>query len=459
MNRKRAPEIHKSDTISIALPEKHLLDNGIPVYIITAGPQEVTKLEIVFKAGISSLFHQPGAPLLHTPLLPKFTAEMLTEGSANYTAEKVADIFDFYSVYIDKDCERDKVSITISCLNKHLEKVMPVVQDIILYPLFPQNEFRLLVSIKKQQFIQNNEKLNYVAKQKFKETLYGEEHPYGLITKTDDFDRLEPQMLADFHKCCYSPENCFILASGKPDDNLLALLNKYIGIPFGNSSALSSQFSALSTQPSAFSTQHSALSTQHSVLSSPNSVLSSQRSVLIEKTSAIQSAVRIGKVLFNYTHKDYYAFKILNTVLGGYFGSRLMSNIREDKGYTYGIGSNLISLYNSGYFFISSQIGVEYCRMAISEIYKEIKRLQEEKVNASELELVKNYILGSFLRSIDGPFALAEMSRILIEYNLDNNYFSDYTDRINSITPDEIMDTAQKYLQTDTMLELVVGKK
>ena len=164
-------------------------------------------------------------------------------------------------------------------------------------------------------------------------------------------------------------------------------------------------------------------------------------------------------MLFNYTHKDYYAFKILNTVLGGYFGSRLMSNIREDKGYTYGIGSNLISLYNSGYFFISSQIGVEYCRMAISEIYKEIKRLQEEKVNASELELVKNYILGSFLRSIDGPFALAEMSRILIEYNLDNNYFSDYTDRINSITPDEIMDTAQKYLQTDTMLELVVGKK
>ena len=166
----------------------------------------------------------------------------------------------------------------------------------------------------------------------------------------------------------------------------------------------------------------------------------------------------MGKILFNKTHPDFMGLTVLNTVFGGYFGSRLMMNIREDKGFTYGIGSGLVSLHNSGFFFITSEVGADVSKDAINEIYKELRKLTEEKIPEDELNLVRNYMLGSFMRSIDGPFALAEKYKSVLEYNLDFDYYLKFIETIKNITSNDLLNLAQKYFTEDSMIELLVGK-
>jgi zinc protease len=442
LNRKQAPEIKNIEKLNLSFPDRALLDNGIPLYIINAGEQEVVKIEFILKAGINSIFLNTSNLTLNTPLIPKLTLEMLTEGTESFTSEEIAETLDFYGAFLDRDCDRDKATLTITCQNKHLKNIIPVLKEMIFNPTFPASNFQLISSNKRQHFILNNEKVAYVAKQKFKQLLYGDSHPYGSIIKVEDFDNLEREHLKVFHSANYQASAfSYIIISGKPDKNIISVLNKH----FGNVKCL----------------------LLNAEVNIPNSELRIQNSKLfIQKPAAIQSAIRIGKVLsapqspiLNYKSPDYYCFKILNTILGGYFGSRLMSNIREDKGYTYGISSNVIPLYNSAYFFITSQIGVEHVNIAISEIYKEMKRLQNDKVKDKELELVRNYMQGNLLRSMDGPFAIAELCKILIEYGLSEDYFEKYIDNIQNITSDEIIQTAQKYLQPLTMTELIVGNR
>lgn len=163
--------------------------------------------------------------------------------------------------------------------------------------------------------------------------------------------------------------------------------------------------------------------------------------------------------MFNKTHPDFQKLRILNTVLGGYFGSRLMTNIREDKGYTYGIGSAIVSLKHSGYFFIASEVGSSVTDEAIKEVYKEIEILQNDLVSTEELQLVKNYMAGSILRSLDGAFQLSENFKGLVEFGLDFNYINRYMETIKEVSAEELRDLAQQYFAKDSLFELAVGGK
>ena len=185
---------------------------------------------------------------------------------------------------------------------------------------------------------------------------------------------------------------------------------------------------------------------------------SGRAELFIEKQDAMQSAIRIGRRLFNKTHSDYFGMQILNTVLGGYFGSRLMSNIREDKGYTYGIGSGMASLLHDGFFYISTEVGVDVTKATLIEIYKEIEKLQNELISESELDLVKNYMLGTFLRSVDGPFAMSEKFTAIKDYGLTNEFYHTYVNHIKQVKAEELLILAQKYLNKNDLSELVVGK-
>ena len=178
-----------------------------------------------------------------------------------------------------------------------------------------------------------------------------------------------------------------------------------------------------------------------------------------EKKDALQSAIRIGKRLFTKPHPDYPAMLVLNTILGGYFGSRLMSNIREDKGYTYGIGSAIVSFSHAGYFTISTEVGAEVTKDAVKEIYFELKKLQTEKISDSELALVRNYMLGTFIRSIDGPFALADRFKGIHFSGLNYDYYDRYIETIRTISSEKLIELANKYWKKEEMIELVVGRK
>ncbi|HXB41734.1 MAG TPA: pitrilysin family protein [Bacteroidia bacterium] len=425
LNRTQAPHFKTIEKVDIQEAASFKLDNGIPVYTIDAGSQELTRIEFIFKAGT---FWQD-APL------NAITANSLIEnGTAKYSANKLSDSIDFYGSFFETSCGYDFSSLALFSLNKHLESTLVFVEDLIKNAIYPQEEITTYLANKKQKHLVNLQKVNSVARHRFSELLFGEKHPYGIQAKTEHYDNLQRESIVNFYKKHYHHANCTIMVAGKLPANLAQILNKHFGAEkWGSATEIKKLY--------------------------PNTQNNLQRENLVEKKDAVQSAIRIGCRLFNKTHENYFAFQVLNTVLGGYFGSRLMANIREDKGYTYGIGSGLSSLVNDGFFYISTEVGADVTKSALDEIYKEIEILQNDLVTESELETVKNYILGQFLRSVEGPFALADKYRGIWEFGLGYDYYSRYFGAVQTANPRQLRDLAIKYLKKTDLIELVVGKK
>jgi predicted Zn-dependent peptidase len=179
--------------------------------------------------------------------------------------------------------------------------------------------------------------------------------------------------------------------------------------------------------------------------------------ITLEKKNAIQAALRIGSITIGKRHPDYHGLKIFDTILGGYFGSRLMKNIREGKGYTYGINSSVVSFELAAYKSISTEVGIEHVAATINEIGIEIRRLQNEPVGYVELELVRNYMLGEIVRMFDGPFATTDSFRAVWEFGLDYSYYTSMANKIRTIGADEIMHIARTYYKIEDLFEIVVG--
>ncbi|HWY38525.1 MAG TPA: pitrilysin family protein, partial [Bacteroidia bacterium] len=384
-----------------------------------------TRIEFVFKAG---MFYQD-APLLATTV-----NSLIENGTSKYTANQISDGIDFYGSFFETSCGQDYSSIALFSLNKHLENTLVFVEEALKDAVYPQEEVTTYLVNKKQKFLVNSQKVDATARRVFSELLFGKKHPYGLKVKAEDYDTTKRADLVSFFKKHYHYANCTIIVAGKLPEDLANILNTHFGKEkWGTASVITK--TNMAAQPSAI------------------------REHYIEKQDAVQSAIRIGRRLFNKTHPDYFNFQVLNTVLGGYFGSRLMANIREDKGYTYGIGSGLASLVHDGFFYISTEVGSTVTNDALTETYKEIEKLQNDLVSEEELETVRNYILGQFLRSVEGPLALADKFRGIWEYGLGYDYYNRYFEAVKFVNPRELRDLAGKYLKRADLTELVVGKK
>lgn len=424
LDRLHAPAFKTLDKIDVIKAQRSKLNNGIDYYSVSAGSQEITRLEFVFKAG---MYYQPAT------LISSFTNSLMESGTKSYSAHELSEGIDFYGSFLELGVGQDYSGVTLFTLNKYLKDSLKFIQEIIQEPVFDANEFNIHLTNKKQRHFINSQKVNVMARRKFSELLFGEKHPYGMQVQDSDFERVNRNEVLDFYGKNYSNRSCTIIASGNLPSDLEDTLNGFFGKKWGLEPEL------------------------HVNSEKVNS--SSQNKHFFEKKDAVQSAIRIGRILFNKTHPDFFHMQVLNTILGGYFGSRLMANIREDKGYTYGIGSGIMSLVNSGYFFISTEVGADVTNAAVKEIYKEVAKLREELVSSEELETVKNYILGQFLRSVDGPFALADKFRAIWEFGLDYSYFDSYIKAVRSVTPQQLRDLANKYLQEKDLIECVVGKK
>ncbi|MEO6630120.1 MAG: pitrilysin family protein, partial [Mucilaginibacter sp.] len=234
-------------------------------------------------------------------------------------------------------------------------------------------------------------------------------------------------------KQMYQPSNCTIIISGKIEPQILELITNTFDKGWTNP-----DIKPDTTQPEIIS------STEHFYFT--------------EKPDALQSAIRMGLPVINRTHPDFPGLQVLNTVLGGYFGSRLMANIREDKGYTYGIGSGMSSLKYAGAMFIATEVGAGVCKAAIAEIEKEINLLKSELMPDEELSLVRNYMLGSLLGSLENVFSHADKFKNLYFAGLDYDYYDRYVNAVKTITAERLKDLANVYLDFDGFYKVIVGK-
>lgn len=423
-DRTQAPARTDQFDVPYINPESFRLDNGLQVYFLKGGTEDFVKIEVVFLSGSYSQ---------RKPLEAFATTKLLHAGTANRSQAEINESLDYYSAHLALDPQKDISSVSLFVLNKHLAPALEMLSEILRYPVFPIEEMRTFLKNQQQIHIINQKKVQHLARTYFGELIFGEKHPYGYRVKPEDFDAVSPDDLKRFHSQWFVPGNAFCIVAGRIPEHMQRQLEK----AFGDKSWKADSREDLPA--------YSGLS--------PGS-----RKAYLEVPEALQSGIRIGKELFNRSHPAYHRMKITNALLGGYFGSRLMQNIRQDKGYTYGISSNIISLLRSGYFFISTQVGKDVTDATREEIYNELKNLREQPAGAEELDSLKTYLAGSFLRSFDGPFAQSERFKELLVFGLGLSHYDEYLDTLKQITAEDIMECAALYLHEDDMMEVIAGK-
>jgi len=426
-NRTIAPPIIDAVDFHLELKpcQKHILDNGVEVYAIHAGSQEVMTVEWVFFAGNS--YEEKN-------LVAAAANFLLKNGTTSRSAFQINEHFEYYGSYLNRACYNETSTLTLHCLSKHIAELLPAVQELITDSTLPEEELAVYKQNMKQKLSVNLKKSDFVAGRLMDTYLYGEEHPYGRFSRHKDFDALNREELVAFYEKYYKKGKCIIFTAGNLPDDLPRLLNQYFGsLPLSKPSF--SEIPSISFAPS------------------------SKKGESIRITNdpgASQGAIRIGRPFPNRHHPDFQQVQVLNNLFGGFFGSRLMTNIREDKGYTYGIYSYLQNHIERSSWIISTEAGKEVCEATIKEVYHEMRRLRETPVKEEELLLVRNYMMGTLLGDLDGPFHLLARWKNIILNNLDENYFYNTIHVIKTVSPKELQALAEKYLRPDEFYELVV---
>jgi len=424
INRKTAPEIIDAVNMQLQLkPYDHFtLDNGVPVYSIDAGAQEVLLIEWVFYAG--NWYEDKN-------IVAATTNFMLKNGTRQKKAFAINEHFEFYGAYLNRSCYNETATITLHCLSKHLPDLLPVVAELMTESIFPEEELAIYKQNQKQRLEVNLKKCDFVANRLIDEYVYGFHHPYGKYTSTLDYDNLQRDELAAFYKRFYTEGKCLMFVAGKPPANIQEQLNSLFGhLPFRRDDL-----------PGILYTPQPAETRKYHIVNDPNGV---------------QGAIRIARPFPNRHHPEFSKAQVLNNIFGGFFGSRLMSNIREDKGYTYGIHSYMQNHIHSSAWLISTEAGRDVCAATIDEVYKEMAILRNEPVDAEELDLVRNYMIGSLLGDLDGPFQIIARWKNYILNGLTDEYFYNSIRVVQSITAEEIQALAQRYLEPDSFYEVVV---
>ncbi|HMT29527.1 MAG TPA: pitrilysin family protein [Bacteroidia bacterium] len=423
LNRTITPELKVPEAITILKAEKIQLDNGLSIYVINAGNDSVVKFEIIFPTGATDSDSYALSSACH----------QLTEtGTSSKKAIEIAENLDYFGAFLQSESGPDFKGFSLFSLSRFFQDTLPILNEILEDAIFPEQELSVWKTRSIQSLKVNSEKVSWLSKTSFNQSIYGKFHPYGYAPVESSFSSVTTDLLRSFFKNAYPIQDAIIIVSGKVDEPVLKTINSI----FGTKKIVKNEV-AKKMVPLIENMKNERLK--------------------IEKKDAVQSAIRIGKKLFGKDHPDYLPMSVVNTILGGYFGSRLMSNIREEKGYTYGIGSGMHPFKYSGSFFISTEVGTEVYEATITEIYKELQRLIDEPVGEEELSLVKSYLTGSFLRSLDGPFSLADRFKGLILHGLDYDFLEKYLGLLHTMTPAQITEVAGKHLKPESMTEIVVG--
>jgi len=422
LNRKLPPLIKDAIEFDLKLKpyEKHVLNNGTEVFVIDAGAEEVLQLEWVFYAG--NWFENKN-------LVAASTNFLLKNGTSKKNAFQLNEHFEYYGSYLNRNCYNETATVSLHCLSKHLEVLLPVVREMLIDSVFPEEEISTYKQNMKQRLNVNLKKSDFVAGRLIDAYLYGEAHPYGRYTKFEDFDSVTREEVQNFYKQFYQNGKFVLFVGGKVPSNLFSLLNQY----FGDLSCQKVSIADLSSYP--------ASEKKYRVTNDPQGV---------------QGAIRMGILFPNRHHPDFIKAQVLNNVFGGFFGSRLMSNIREEKGYTYGIYSYLENHIQQSAWIISTEAGRDVCEPTITEVYKEMEELRNEPIDDEELLLVRNYMMGSILGDLDGPFHIISRWKNIILNGLNENYFYDQIESIKKVSSTELQELANKYLIAENFYELVV---
>lgn len=423
INRKINPSVKEIKGINFRRPEKYMLNNGIQTYLFPSQNSPVIKLDVIFNAGVEKE---------NIKLQSNFANSLLKEAPAGMTPNDTAEYFDFYGAFIESFTGNDTGGLRLYVPQRYFSDVLPVFADLLKNPLLPKKEFEILQTKNREAIRNNLRKTKYNAMKGLNNQLFGDNHPRGALITPEDPSKIMLEDIRKFVNDYYSSANCFIQIAGMADTTTIDLCNCYLGNKFGNTEIKTHNKSIIHE--------------------------SNNRLKYIEMPDAVQSSIYIGKNLGKLNEDELIDVGILNTVLGGYFGSRLMKNIREDKGYTYGIGSFLAEYNDCTALKITADVGTDVTKNAIDEIYKEIEKLFTSKIPSSELTLVQNFISGDMLAAFDGVFQTAAIWEKLVTTGRTSSFIKKQTNRVRNITSKDLLICAQKHMGREGFHTVVAGK-
>ncbi len=418
LDRTSAPRFAEIKNFSLPSPEIIKLTNGIPLVHFTEVNQEVVKIELIFKAG--KWFEDKRG-------LSQFTAQMLEKGTTQRNSYQIAEMFDQFGSSVEISPGFDFTSLSLYTLTKNVVNALPLFCEIATLPSFSDSEFLLMKDISKQNLKINNEKNSYVASKKIRQNIFGGHHPYGSTLEENDIDTLTREDLIDFFQRRFKLHEIYV--TGKVDPSTKQTMLEHLSV---------FQSATPEKQQITFEKSEEKFS-QH-----------------VEKPDSVQSSLRLGKRIINRNNPDYATLVLFNHILGGYFGSRLMKNIREEKGLTYGIHSSINTLKNDAFFIIGTDVNKENRELAITQIKFEVEKLREESIMSDELETAKNHLLGSLQLETANPFSIVEKIKVTRLNQLSSDFYQTLFFNIQTSNVESIKQAAS-HIHEDGLFEVSVG--
>jgi predicted Zn-dependent peptidase len=415
LDRTIAPQAFDLEDFPLVRPQTFVLPNGIKLRLINAGIQPTVNVQLNFNTGRQAGKQRAVAYL---------TNKMLAEGTLNRTAASIMAAIDQMGAFLELTSGLDQSEVEFYCLHKHLRPMLGLVQEMLAASVFPERQLEKLKNVTAQGIRINMEKTATVATNLFRESIFGAEHPYGSIITEQLLLDCSQEEVQQFYEQYYAGKPFEIIAAGKFEPDDVQLFAETLGtLPVNSITVPTLNGYAPDIVPL----------TRYQ-----------------PKENAIQSSIRIGKTIAleqGKNSRNYLTLSLLVEALGGYFGSRLMQNIREEKGLTYGIYANLVTLQQASYLVIGADVKKELRELAIDEIHKEIKSMIEQPIDADELELVRNYMQGSFIGSLNTAFAIANRYKSIYHYGLPEDFYHHYVSSLNKITTDDLLQAAENYLK------------
>lgn len=422
MSKFKLPTIHSLEIPAFPKADKFKLSNGIPVYAFSDRKHEILRIDVVFEGG---------RWLEKKPLVADACARLFKSGTSTLSAFELDDAIDFLGGTIKASASYDSFTVSLYTLTKNLEGSLELLKVCLEYIIFPEHE----LDIQRENALSNleieQEKMDFVAEMAFKSMLFGKEHPYGYETTAERIKSVTTSDIKDFYKENFVAQRATVFMSGFYGERELNLLNLTLGTMTGNATAL--------------------IPKEHPVISS------AEKEIKIHKEGNVQSSIIIGNRSINRKDPNYGRFILLNAVFGGYFGSRLMRNIREEKGFTYGIYSILHTYKHDGVFFIQTDTAIENTNACIHEIYLEMDRLQNGTIEEYELLQARNYLAGKFLSRMDGSFQQMEVLKNYHIEGIDIEHFNQFAETLMTVTGKELQILAGTYFQRQDFYEVIAG--
>ncbi|MEH0158381.1 pitrilysin family protein [Limibacter armeniacum] len=416
------PIAYPVSDFNLTKPQKYVLDNGIEVFALDAYTQPVLSMQLIFRGGKLTERVQ-GASY--------FAAKMLFEGTTQYSSAQISQMVEDMGATVYAQNAYDLFTIDAHCLSRYLPQVSQLVVEAFEEATFPEKEFEHARSVTLQNKKINNEKNNIIATRLFRQEMYGKDHPYSYDLSEEQISSFDRKDALAYYQQEVSGKEFVIFIAGAVKEEEIKVLN--------------STFGQLKLEAS----------TQNVVY--PDFALTEEGyQKYQERDQAVQTSLRIGRSTFTLHGEDRVPFAVANEILGGYFGSRLMRNIREDKGLTYGIYAGRYNTHDQGHFMIASDVQKKQKDLAIEEIYKEVRQLVEVPVSAEELSLVKSYMSGTFVMSINSYMSLLDYMRQLYFNGFDFDYYDHYVSRLDAVTSEQVQEMAKKYYN-GPFIEVAVG--